>query len=154
MEETDKELLNLTLNGGISELNEGQNDYKNQRSKLWLQCRDTIWPSWSTALPLFLQGSNEQAALKTQGGSMPAPEKAIWTSNSCGPGQFNVSLLWLPDVMTANPNTACKPLRAKQGEHIMYCRIALCQPDRVWTVQHEKVSTRLMGLLRDWRGTL
>lgn len=41
---------------------------------------------------LFLQESNEQAALKTQG-SMPAPEKAIWTSNSCGPGQLNVSLI-------------------------------------------------------------
>lgn len=41
---------------------------------------------------LFLQDSNEQATLKTQG-FMPAPEKAIWTSNSCGPGQLNVSLI-------------------------------------------------------------
>lgn len=41
---------------------------------------------------LILQVSTEQAALKTHG-SMPAPEKAIWTSNSCGPGQLNVSLI-------------------------------------------------------------
>lgn len=41
---------------------------------------------------LFLKESNEQAALKTQG-SLPAPEKAVWTSNSCKPGQLNVSLI-------------------------------------------------------------
>lgn len=33
-----------------------------------------------------------QAALKTQG-AVPVPEKAIWTSNSCGPGQLNASLI-------------------------------------------------------------
>lgn len=41
---------------------------------------------------LSLQESNRHAALKTQG-TMPALEKAIWTSNSCRPGQFNVSLI-------------------------------------------------------------
>ena len=41
---------------------------------------------------LFSRESNEQAALKTQG-AVPVPEKAIWTSNSCGPGQLNASLI-------------------------------------------------------------
>lgn len=35
--------------------------------------------------------------------------------------------------MTANPNTACKPLGAAQEEHIMHCTV--CQPDGAWTMQ-------------------
>ena len=37
------------------------------------------------------------------------------------------ALLWLPDVMTANPNTACKPLPDAQEEHIMYCTMSAWQ---------------------------
>lgn len=46
-------------------------------------------------IALFLYESNEQAALKKKNphGTMPAPEKAIWISNSFGPGQLNVSLI-------------------------------------------------------------
>lgn len=49
-------------------------------------------------IALFLYESNEQAALKKNKkknphGTMPAPEKAIWISNSFGPGQLNVSLI-------------------------------------------------------------
>lgn len=46
-------------------------------------------------IALFLYESNEQAPLKKKNphGNMPAPEKAIWISNSFGPGQLNVSLI-------------------------------------------------------------
>jgi len=37
--------------------------------------------------------------------------------------------------MTANPNTACKPLGDEQEDRVMYTP---CQPDGVWTMQHEE----------------
>lgn len=73
-------------------------DHKNQRSRTWLQgaqhCaslrhhfEDFENDAFVRRVSLF-----SQAALKTQG-AVPVPEKAIWTSNSCGPGQLNASLI-------------------------------------------------------------
>lgn len=97
---------------------------------------------------LFLQESNEQATLKTHG-SVPAPEKAIWTSNSCGPGQLNVSLIvitWCNDSQSKyslQAITSCT-----RGTHYVLHYVRLTGSEQC----SMKKFPPLLWLLREWWG--
>lgn len=74
---------------------------------------------------LLQQESIEEAILKKT--APQKTKKTLWTFNSWGRGQFNVSLLVITHVMTANPNKACGLLWSKQKEPITHCTMSARQ---------------------------